>query len=168
MRYHPSVLIVSGERPGLLLPRGLVWRDNIVQAVAAFNREVGPEQRIRLLVNNSCMSGPLAEQLSESIDFVIGHGHSEVGDAQAIIFAKALFKLLGKGLSLDASFKAARMTSNPFRLYARRYSPASFFLYDQGLQSIAQVSLERLLRAAREYICVHMHINMSTHMHISM
>ena len=57
-------------------------------------------------------------------------------------------------MSLDASFKAARMASSPFFLYARRSNPASFFLCsssedarifnelihflnNQGLQSIA-------------------------------
>ena len=156
-RYHPSVLIVSchGERQGPSLSRGLVGRDSIVQAVVAFNREVRPEQRIRLFVNNTCMSGLLAEQLSESVDFVIGHGLSEIGDDEAIIFTKTLFDALGQGLSLHASFLSASMVSNPFRLYARRCSPASFFLCsstvdarnynelmrfldDQGLQSIAE------------------------------
>ena len=130
MQATPSVLVLSshGETHGVWLADGLVEGKDIVEALAAINRELRPEQRIRLLVINTCMSGPLAEALSAYVDFVIGHGMLEVGDEEAIRFAVTLFRALGRGFSLDASFKAAKLASSPFKLYAQRFDPAGFFL----------------------------------------
>jgi hypothetical protein len=58
---------------------------------------------------------------------VIGHGHREVGDEDALAFSKTLYYSLGRGNSLDGSFKAAKLASEPFQLH-RSCNPEKFFL----------------------------------------
>lgn len=76
------------------------------------------------------MSGPRAHALSACtcIDFVIGRGTQGSDDKEAIRFVTTLSKVLGRGLSLDASFNAAQLAFTPFTLYAQRFDTASFFL----------------------------------------
>ena len=131
MQIAPGVLQFSchGEKRGLWFSHGFTEASAIVDALGAHNREVKAKggQRIQLVVVNACMSGPLAQALVECVDFVIGHGHSEVGDEEALTFSKTLYFSLGRGYSLDASFKAAKLASEPFQLH-RSCNPEKFFL----------------------------------------
>jgi hypothetical protein len=131
MQIAPGVLQFSchGEARGLWFSHGFTEASAIVDALRAHNREVKAKggQRIQLVVVNACMSGPLAQALCECVDFVIGHGNSEVGDEEALTFSKTLYYSLGCGNSLDGSFKAAKLASEPFQLH-RSCNPEKFFL----------------------------------------
>ena len=131
MEIGPGILQFSchGETRGLWFSQGFTEASAIVDAIRAHNREVEAEggQRIRLVVVNACMSGPLAQALCECVDFVIGHGHSEVGDEEALTFSRTLYYSLGRGMSLDSSFKAAKLASEPFHLH-RTFNPEKFYL----------------------------------------
>jgi hypothetical protein len=135
MEIAPGVLQFSchGEARGLWFSQGFAEASAIVDALRAHNRHVEARggQRIQLVVVNACMSGPLAQALCECVDFVIGHGHREVGDEDALAFSKTLYYSLGRGYSLDASFKAAKLASEPFQLH-RSCNPEKFFLPGPG------------------------------------
>ncbi len=140
----PGILQFScqGEIRGLWFSHGLTEASDIVDELKAHNKAVEAEggQRIRLVVVNACMSGPLAMALCESVDFVIGHSHSKVSDNDALSFSRTLYRALGRGRSLDASFKAANI-SNRFNLYARNFNPEQFLLPVPGpTASQSQVS----------------------------
>jgi len=82
MRVEPSISHCSchGDLRGLWLSgsQSLVESGCIVDALAAYNKEVESGCRIQLVIVNSCMSGPPASALSGCGDFVIGHGKREV------------------------------------------------------------------------------------------
>ena len=92
MEIGPGILQFSchGEARGLWFSNGFTQASAIVKAIRAHNKhaEETGGQRIQLVVVNACMSGPLAQALCECVDFVIGHGHSEVGDEEALTFSK--------------------------------------------------------------------------------
>jgi hypothetical protein len=131
MEIEPGVLHFSchGEARGLWFSQGFTEASAIVDALRAQNKEVQAKggQRIQLVVVNACMSGPLARALCDCVDFVIGHSNSEVGDEEALTFSKMLYYSLGRGKSLDCSFKAAKLASGPFQLHGS-CNPEKFFL----------------------------------------
>ncbi|EKX35436.1 hypothetical protein GUITHDRAFT_155486, partial [Guillardia theta CCMP2712] len=55
--------------------------------------------RLRLVVLNLCWSGVVAMELSQHVDFVIGHDAS-VEDKNAIAFSKSLYYWLGRNITL--------------------------------------------------------------------
>jgi len=127
---HPTVLQFSchGELHVLWLSDGRVEREKLVSSLADYNRSPQTRERIRLLILTVCLSGTLADELGEIIDFVIGHGKEEVQDDHAIEFTRTLFNSLGQGRSLAESFKAANLASAAFHLVARGANPERFFL----------------------------------------
>ena len=113
---------------------------DLAKAILAMNREVPLDSRIRLVIANACMSGLLAKLLSEGIDFVVGHGDSEVGDENAIVFSETLYDHMGGGLSLFASFLSAVLSSRPYQLLAPRCDPSKFLLVSDALAEQTHVS----------------------------
>jgi hypothetical protein len=138
----PGILHFScdSETRGRWFAQGFKEASAIIDALRAHNRHVEAVggQRIQLVVINACMSGPLAQALCEFVDFVIGHAHSEVGDEDALAFSKTLYYSLGRGYSLDASFKAAKLASEPFQLH-RSCNPEQFFLPAPGQRLVQEV-----------------------------
>jgi len=150
MRFEPSILHFSchGDVRGLWLSgsQSVVESGCIVDALAAHNKEVESGCQIQLVIVNLCMSGPLASALSGCVDFVIGHGKREVGDIEAMSFSKTLLKALGRGRSLDGSFKAAKVASSPFRLYAHRFNPEELFLPVPALPLLTSENVPSLVQ----------------------
>ena len=83
------------------------------------------------------MSGELVRILSKAVDFLIGHGSVSVGDADAIKCTSTLYRGLGSGLSLWASFNAAKLSSKPYTLLSSRFDPAQFFLQGQQVSLLS-------------------------------
>jgi hypothetical protein len=140
---EPTVLHFAchGE-PGVLLLRGsFLDGKELAEAIASLNREREQkgQPRVRLVVANSCMSGELARRLAEVVDFVIGHGEAPVGDAEALQFSEVLYRALGQGLSLRASFDMARPVI-PARL-APFLSLFSVQLFAPLIESLEQAML---------------------------
>ena len=117
-----------GELHGLWLSDGKVDRSALVSSLKEYNRSPQTKEGVRLLIITACISGPLAEELSAFVDFVIGHGLEEVRDSDAIEFTHTLYRSLGQGRSLEESFTAAHLASPAFRLVARRANPRAFFI----------------------------------------
>ncbi|KAJ1489876.1 hypothetical protein T484DRAFT_3418618 [Baffinella frigidus] len=125
---EPTVLHIAchGEPERVHLKGGPLDSTKLAVSILAVNNELGA-RRIRLVIANACMSGELARKLSEGIDFVIHHGKVSVGDDNAVMFSSTLYRGLGRGLSLWASFNAARLSSDPYELLFPRCDPKQFF-----------------------------------------
>jgi hypothetical protein len=141
--FNPSILQISchGELRGLWLKNGLMEDVDIVNFLESLNKDKlrQGQSTLRLLLLNSCMSGSLAQKVSSFVDFVIGHGHSDVKDEDAIEFSKTFWKSLGSGLSLLSSFLAAKLASTPFKLHGR--VDQNFFLFiDDKTSSLVDLS----------------------------
>jgi hypothetical protein len=70
-------------------------------------------KRLRVVIANACNSDHIAQALSKHVDFVIDHT-TPVDDKDAVAFARVLYRYLGAGESLELSFDAAKMVSNPY------------------------------------------------------
>jgi hypothetical protein len=132
LSFNPSILQISchGDLRGLWLKQGLMKNDDIVTILESFNKDKLQQGQspLRLVLLNSCMAGNLAQKVSSFVDFVIGHGHADVGDGQAIEFSETFFYSLGEGLSLLSSFFAAKLASIHFKLHGHCVNPREFFL----------------------------------------
>ena len=161
-KIRPGILQFSchGKIRGLWFSDGFTKASDIVDAIRSHNKAVEARgsrwwcppslhcQRIQMVVVNACMSGPLANALRESVDFVIGHGHSSVRDKDALQFSKTLYGMLGRGHSLDHSFTIAKFASKPFCLYAQK-NPEQFFLPVPGPTASQSHTLGRLIGGSR-------------------
>lgn len=104
-----SLIVMDGERPVSVPPSALRDLFSLLK------------QNVRLVVLNSCFSQPLAEQLAQVIDCVIGTNDS-IGDAAAIEFARALYGGLGEGKSVQTAF-ALGVNALDLRRYPDRDVP---------------------------------------------
>ena len=116
-----------GDFGGIHLTSGKLHNETLVRSILSYNKDRTPEEKIRLMVVNSCMSARLAAMLAEGglfesspgsnqgirlegIEFVIGHG-VKVFDSDAQNFALAFYGTLGNGGNLQSSFFAAMQAS---------------------------------------------------------
>jgi hypothetical protein len=94
-------------------------------------------KRLQLIIVNACDSAEIVHALSEHVDFVIGH-ITHVADADAVNFARELYGNLGAGESLELSFNAAKMVSNPYCLLGRK-NARMFHLLAPGVSETVSV-----------------------------
>ena len=85
-----------------------------------------PRPEIRLIVLNACESETLALDLTEGVDFAIGH-RDPVDDGDAIDFSRLLYDRLFDGTTLLDSFNIARSCCKGYRLLANK-DPGQFRL----------------------------------------
>jgi len=119
----------SQKENGLeLFERTMIPKD-IIQFLGTWNaiaRTCGIPD-VRVIVVNACESHKHAQELSECVDFAIGH-HDVVHDKDAIDFSEHFYdNILNRGSILD-SFKMASTCSrvNGYRLYGK-YDATKFF-----------------------------------------
>ena len=127
MGCKPTILHLAchGETEGLHVG-SFLGNEDLAEAILALNKFAQP--RIRLVIANACMSGKFAARISRGVEFVIGHGELGVKDVAAIAFSEALYRGLGSGYNLWASFLAAQLSSKPYQLFAPLFDPEKFFL----------------------------------------
>jgi hypothetical protein len=96
-------------------------------------------KRLQFIIANACHSAEIVHALSEHVDFVIGHS-THVLDADAVNFARELYGHLGAGDSLELSFNAAKLVSNPYCLLGRK-NARLFRLLPPGVSETASVAV---------------------------
>lgn len=108
LKYKPHIVHFSGHGSGdqLLLQdaKGNVWPLDRSLAREVFR---AARDTLKLVVLNACYSRDVAEEISETIECVIGMAAS-VHDSTALRFSGALYRALGQGASIRGAFDQAR------------------------------------------------------------
>jgi ankyrin repeat protein len=138
LRIHdPACLQFSchGDASALALFRQDLAAQDLVNFIASW---CASGKRLQLIIVNACDSAEIVHALSEHVDFVIGHS-TPVVDADAVNFARELYGNLGAGESLELSFNAAKMVSNPYCLRGRK-NARMFRLLPPGVSETVSVA----------------------------
>ena len=118
------------KNTGLELFRQTVNPRAMVPQIKSWNRharsQTPPRPEIRFIVYNSCESDLHALNMTDCVDFAIGH-QDPVEDKNAIQFTRLLYDCVFDRASLADSFEMAKSACEGYRLLARR-DPRKFLL----------------------------------------
>ena len=112
-------------KPSQILPEIISWNRDA-------RRRTPPRPEIRLIVLNACESDTHALDLTEGVDFAIGH-RDPVNDGNAIEFSRLLYDRLFDSTTLLDSFNIARSCCKGYRLLANK-DPSQFCLVPLSAQ----------------------------------
>uniref|UniRef100_A0A7S0YXX7 Protein kinase domain-containing protein n=1 Tax=Hemiselmis tepida TaxID=464990 RepID=A0A7S0YXX7_9CRYP len=127
-KYKPGILhlAVHGEHDSLLVACDRFVQSHLLgKRIGAINRSGS----LRLVVTNSCLSSGVAEELSKTVEFVIGH-RDVLPDKSALGFSTRFYRQLSEGSSLEDSTYAASSTT--YCLWANKSDPARMFFFPSG------------------------------------
>jgi hypothetical protein len=138
--YKPTILHLgchSQTDNGLRLYRNTVKPEDMIKAISTWNTESRKkgQHEIRVIVVNACDSDVHAKELSQCVDFTIGH-HAPLDDDKAIQFSKMLYTCLFRGMNLQASFKMAESSSSSkgYNVFPKKDPEKFSFLKQAGHQ----------------------------------
>lgn len=122
MRFQPHIVHFSGHGDG----NGSIVVMEDRRPVSVPLKALGDlfailRDNVRLVVLNSCFSQPLAEQIAQVIDCVVGTNEA-IGDGAAIEFARAFYGGLANGKSVHTAFSLG-VNALDLRNYADRDVP---------------------------------------------
>mmetsp|Transcript_35951 Transcript_35951/g.90519 ORF Transcript_35951/g.90519 Transcript_35951/m.90519 type:complete len:1148 (-) Transcript_35951:222-3665(-) len=140
-KYKPEILhlAVHGEPDSLLVTcDGFVKSNLLGKRIEAVNRSGW----LRLVVTNACLSLGVAELLSQTIEFVVGH-RDVLPDKRALGFSTRFYRQLSEGSSLEDGTIAGSSTS--YCLFAKMSDPARMFFFPQGpVAGLEDIQTQRL------------------------